>query len=49
LVFARFEGGVVKNHSNARISSYSLGEFLDLAILDARITALMNTLSAVIP
>jgi hypothetical protein len=49
LVFARFEGGVVKNHSNGRISSYSIGESLDLAILNARITALMNDLASAIP
>jgi hypothetical protein len=35
--------------SNARLSVYSIGESIDLAVLDARITTLMNTLAAVIP
>lgn len=34
--------------SNARISFYSMGESLDLSILDARVTKLMTTLSTVI-
>ena len=32
-------------YSNARISFYSIGEFLDLALLDARVTALINAIS----
>jgi hypothetical protein len=31
------------------MSFYSIGEFLDLAVLDARISTLMATLAAVIP
>lgn len=35
------------SHSNARISFYSIGESIDLALLDARVTSLMsNILSA---
>ena len=33
---------------NARMSFYSMGDNLDLALLDARITTLMNTLASVI-
>jgi hypothetical protein len=33
------------NYTNARISHYSIGEVLNLALLDARITGLMNTLA----
>jgi hypothetical protein len=36
-------------YANDRISFYSIGESLDLAILDARISTLMATLAAVIP
>lgn len=32
-----------------RIAFYSIGEAVDLALLDARVTALMNTLAAAIP
>jgi hypothetical protein len=35
--------------SNARLAFYSIGEALDLALLDARITTLINTFGAVIP
>lgn len=35
--------------SSARISFYSLGEALDLALLDTRITALMSALATAIP
>jgi hypothetical protein len=35
--------------SNARLSFYSLGESLDLALLDARVTQLMTDLGNVIP
>jgi hypothetical protein len=34
---------------DARLSFYSIGESLDLALLDARVTALMNALAAAIP
>jgi hypothetical protein len=35
--------------SNARLSFYSIGESLDLALLDARVTDLMTALGAAIP
>jgi hypothetical protein len=35
--------------SDPRLSFYSIGESLDLALLDARITGLMNALAAAIP
>jgi hypothetical protein len=35
--------------SNPRLAYYSIGESLDLALLDARVTTLVNTFGAVIP
>ena len=35
--------------SNGRIAFYSIGESLDLALLDARVTALVNAIGAAIP
>ena len=35
--------------SNARIAFYSIGESLDLALLDARVTTLINAIGAAIP
>lgn len=46
-VFARNQSGN-SDHSNARLSFYSIGEALDLALLDARVTQLMNALAAVL-
>jgi len=43
-----FSTPVPANYSNARISFYSIGTSIDLALLDVRITALMNTLASVI-
>lgn len=40
---------VTVGFSVARISFYSIGEFLDLALLDARLTTLMNALLTAIP
>jgi hypothetical protein len=37
------------NYSNARLAFYSIGESLDLALLDARITDLINAFGAAIP
>jgi hypothetical protein len=42
-----FAGGAI-NLCDARMSFYSMGDNLDLALLDARITTLMNTLASVI-
>jgi hypothetical protein len=44
-VFAR--GGI--NFSNARLAFYSIGESLDLALLDARVTDLINSFAVTIP
>ena len=46
-IFARNQSPVTL-HSNARLNFYSIGESLDLAILDARITALSNAIQAAI-
>lgn len=35
--------------SNARLAFYSIGEYLDLALLDARVTDLINAFGAAIP
>jgi hypothetical protein len=39
----------ITNFSDARIAFYSIGESLDLALLDARVTALINAFGAAIP
>jgi hypothetical protein len=36
-------------YSNARLAFYSIGESLDLALLDARVTDLINAFAAAIP
>lgn len=36
-------------HANARLAFYSIGESLDLALLDARVTDLINAFAAAIP
>jgi hypothetical protein len=43
-----FQGGG-SNYSSARIAFYSIGESLDLALLDHRVTALINAFAAAIP
>jgi len=45
-VFNRTAGDVF---ANARIAFYSIGESLDLALLDARVTDLINAIGAAIP
>ena len=47
LVFRR-QGGTPA-YSNARLAFYSIGESLDLALLDARVTDLINAFAAAIP
>jgi hypothetical protein len=37
------------NYSDARLAFYSIGESLDLALLDARVTGLINAFAAAIP
>ena len=44
-VFRRGTG----NYANARLAFYSIGESLDLALLDARVTTLVNAFAAAIP
>jgi hypothetical protein len=44
-VFRRASG----NYSNGRLAFYSIGESLDLALLDARVTDLINAFAAAIP
>jgi len=41
--------GVTNFRSNARLAFYSIGESLDLDLLDARVTTLMNTFATIIP
>jgi len=49
-VFARRTGvSVLDGYSNARLAFYSIGESLDLALLDARVTDLVNAIGAAIP
>jgi hypothetical protein len=49
-VFARRTAvSTLDGYSNARLPFYSIGESLDLAILDARVTALINAYAAAIP
>jgi hypothetical protein len=45
-VFSRESGGVP---TNARLAFYSIGESLDLALLDARVTDLINAFAVTIP
>lgn len=33
-------------HANARLAFYSIGESIDLALLDARVTALVTAIGA---
>jgi len=44
-----FKRGTDIYHSNARLAFYSIGESLDLALLDARVTTLMSDIGAAIP
>ena len=46
---AVFNNGASAQYSDARMSFYSLGTNIDLALLDTRVTTLMNTLASVIP
>jgi len=43
------EAGTVQYRSNARLSFYSIGESLDLALLDTRVSNLMTAIGAAIP
>jgi hypothetical protein len=48
-VFARNNNGTVGNYTNARLAFYSIGESLDLALLDARVTQLITDYANAIP
>jgi hypothetical protein len=48
-IFASNRTAGIQNYSNARLAFYSIGEFLDLAKLDTRVTTLINALAAAIP
>jgi hypothetical protein len=50
-VFTSFEGSNPRslNCTNARLAFYSIGESLDLALLDTRVTALISAIGAAIP
>jgi hypothetical protein len=43
------EGGTVDGYSNHRLAFYSIGESLDLALLDARVSALITAFGVAIP
>lgn len=49
IVCARRTGATIEVYSDARFSFYSIGESLNLALLDARVTTLMSALAAAIP
>lgn len=48
-VFARNNGGNAETFSPDRISFYSIGEALDLALLDSRVSTLISQIGAAIP
>jgi hypothetical protein len=49
-IFAyRTGGSTITENTNARLAFYSIGESLDLALLDARVTDLINAFAAAIP
>ena len=48
-VFASNTNGSAANFTNARLAFYSIGESLNLALLDARVTDLINAFAAAIP
>jgi hypothetical protein len=48
-VFARNNAGTTDGYGTGRKSFYSIGESLDLALLDARVTDLINAFGAAIP
>jgi hypothetical protein len=48
-VFARSNNNVPQAYSSVRLAFYSIGESLDLALLDTRVTTLINALAAAIP
>jgi hypothetical protein len=49
VVFANNYLNTIGNYSNARLAFYSIGESLDLALLDARVTTLISAYAAALP
>jgi hypothetical protein len=49
VVFARSLGGAISLYNNGRFAFYSIGESLNLALLDARVTDLINAFAVTIP
>ena len=47
-VFAQSDNSTPANYSSARLAFYSIGESLDLALLDTRVTTLINAFDAAI-
>jgi hypothetical protein len=48
-VFARNNLGTIDSYATGRKAFYSIGESIDLALLDARVTTLINAIAAAIP
>jgi hypothetical protein len=48
-IYGRNVEGGLNDSSGSRIAFYSIGESLDLALLDARVTAMMNAFDTAIP
>lgn len=48
-VFSNRTGAGPVDHSDASLAFYSIGESIDLALLDARVTDLINAIAAAIP
>ena len=48
-VYGRNLDGTINNRSNGRFAFYSIGESLNLALLDTRLSTLMTALTAAIP
>jgi hypothetical protein len=48
-IFTQNDNGAFVSFSNSRLAFYSIGQAIDLALLDARVTALVNALAVAIP
>jgi hypothetical protein len=48
-ILGQNNSGTVTNHTNARLAFYSIGESVDLALLDTRVTTMINAFAATIP
>lgn len=49
VVFARSNFGTISNYNDGRFVFYSIGEAIDLALLDSRVSTLMTDIGAAIP